>query len=762
MAQLSASSQPAAPAPLVPRLRSQSVGRTSSTFPELDDTTSTRPKSAGRARDFIRRRSLSRSGRASSLPRSEAESETPLPLPPVPAIPIHHRVGGSSKGLSQPAKRGYVDLLDAQSEFQPADFHSRLEASGARNYGEDVAERNLGVNGVDLTSPAVKTFYALTGGAALAYRSDGSAVDVHGNMYQPGTIPQNLRDAEPKPEVVDAKLSRGKIVPRRVSPLEITRPTSSSGHAHRDLDRNGATDDDILGNIGRAINQRVAALSKRNSISTSPSTTPQQPRPRPHSVWEAGAGVLGGYEAAVPPVVPRVRPRTSAKEAEKTSDWPMTNQRQTSSRDGKKDKTKSTSPRRRKGSSFTKKTLREFDDGTDSSSSETDARLPHGRGRGLRPRQDQADGMTHRSKGHARSATQYTSEADRGYDYDKPLPSRPSTSQPSSSRKASHHNPRSRSIGGYSGPGPSKLDDIIENIPARTSSLIPINMAMTPTSTLSGHSSNVPSHYDSLHTASTSVDLSYETTSKSRHSRHGSGGAKRHSKEAGRGHRRHRSSDDVKLKLVKAFAAASNLKSDGHTSTTEGSDYEDHRRRKRVDDDLLRFKEGSYGGVIDGLPGLPGSGGADTASALPAPTSMWAGGPADRRSTAGNAKSQPRSAPRTSNKPLPSKPKAPAYASEDSDSGFLSSDEEYAETLRRIPTRMLAALVAEVQAAEASRKSGNEGYATVDLSDLLDDMPDSTKLDVRTAVGLRKAIKRQKRLDALEKSERGKGKMPMR
>ncbi|EGS21431.1 uncharacterized protein CTHT_0032890 [Thermochaetoides thermophila DSM 1495] len=37
----------------------------------------------------------------------------------------------------------YKDILDAQGEIRPLDFKERLRASGARDYGEDVADRNL-------------------------------------------------------------------------------------------------------------------------------------------------------------------------------------------------------------------------------------------------------------------------------------------------------------------------------------------------------------------------------------------------------------------------------------------------------------------------------------------------------------------------------------------------------------------------------------------------------------------------------------------
>ncbi|KAF3343191.1 hypothetical protein VD0002_g5182 [Verticillium dahliae] len=59
--------------------------------------------------------------------------------------------------------KGYVDLVDAQSQYVPLHFQTRIKAEGARDYGEDVADRNLGENSFDLTSPQAQAFYALTG-----------------------------------------------------------------------------------------------------------------------------------------------------------------------------------------------------------------------------------------------------------------------------------------------------------------------------------------------------------------------------------------------------------------------------------------------------------------------------------------------------------------------------------------------------------------------------------------------------------------------
>ncbi|OHE93325.1 hypothetical protein CORC01_11393 [Colletotrichum orchidophilum] len=73
------------------------------------------------------------------------------------------------------AVRGFIDLLDAQSEIKPSGFQSRVKASGARDYGEDVADRNIGVNGVDLQSDKVQAFYATNGGSPRDRHNDAFA-----------------------------------------------------------------------------------------------------------------------------------------------------------------------------------------------------------------------------------------------------------------------------------------------------------------------------------------------------------------------------------------------------------------------------------------------------------------------------------------------------------------------------------------------------------------------------------------------------------
>ncbi|KAM3487321.1 hypothetical protein MY3957_009391 [Beauveria namnaoensis] len=67
------------------------------------------------------------------------------------SLPLESRAAAASR---------YVDLLDAQGQLGSSDFKARLQASGSRDYGEDVAERNIGQNGLLLGSPAVQQFYA--------------------------------------------------------------------------------------------------------------------------------------------------------------------------------------------------------------------------------------------------------------------------------------------------------------------------------------------------------------------------------------------------------------------------------------------------------------------------------------------------------------------------------------------------------------------------------------------------------------------------
>ncbi|KAH8202550.1 hypothetical protein TruAng_003261 [Truncatella angustata] len=87
------------------------------------------------------------------LPDAPSALDKPLPLfARERSTSIHSGRSGSATA--------YVDLLDAQAGINPTDFRQRIQATGARDYGEDVADRNIGENGLNLRSVDARVFYA--------------------------------------------------------------------------------------------------------------------------------------------------------------------------------------------------------------------------------------------------------------------------------------------------------------------------------------------------------------------------------------------------------------------------------------------------------------------------------------------------------------------------------------------------------------------------------------------------------------------------
>ncbi|CAG7559996.1 unnamed protein product [Fusarium equiseti] len=139
-----------APPPMVPRFHGESRPTTA---PNQANSTASRPLSFSR--------SIRSSNSAWSVPEKPSRGRTEIP-PPVPSIPTHHRRESSIDSF-QDKRHSFIDVLDAQGEFSHPNFRSRLSATGAREYDEDVAERNLGDNGLNLNSAATKAYYRLSG-----------------------------------------------------------------------------------------------------------------------------------------------------------------------------------------------------------------------------------------------------------------------------------------------------------------------------------------------------------------------------------------------------------------------------------------------------------------------------------------------------------------------------------------------------------------------------------------------------------------------
>ncbi|KAL2133081.1 hypothetical protein VTI74DRAFT_2949 [Chaetomium olivicolor] len=149
-----------APPPGVPRYRDESVERPSTAPSE-------RPPSSSFTTAFPRsKRNGQRRPPPLSFRMTRPETATPGPRPSsrgslASITSIFRRTSGHSRSNSvrSDAGKAFKDILDAQSEIKPADFKARVKAAGVRDYGEDVAERNMAQNGFDLESPHVQSFY---------------------------------------------------------------------------------------------------------------------------------------------------------------------------------------------------------------------------------------------------------------------------------------------------------------------------------------------------------------------------------------------------------------------------------------------------------------------------------------------------------------------------------------------------------------------------------------------------------------------------
>ena len=116
-----------------------------------------RPKSAGRGTDE------DASSLKTPVSPNTAKKYGPYRIykdddaPPTPRIPEQFSRARSIDSNASKRNSNYVDLLDLQSGFKTVDFHSRVQAAGARNYGEDVAERNLTMYTPSAVSTTVST-----------------------------------------------------------------------------------------------------------------------------------------------------------------------------------------------------------------------------------------------------------------------------------------------------------------------------------------------------------------------------------------------------------------------------------------------------------------------------------------------------------------------------------------------------------------------------------------------------------------------------
>ncbi|KAI8715130.1 hypothetical protein NCS52_01020000 [Fusarium sp. LHS14.1] len=486
---------PAAPPPMVPRFRSFSPGRPT-TAPNQAHANSftSRPRSVAR--------SIRSTNSAWSVPeKTRAAVRTVERPPPVPSIPSHHRRESSIDSF-QDGNR-FVDVLDAQGEIRPSNFRSRVAATGAREFGEDVAERNIGENGLNLNSPAVKAFYRLSSSGRLTLQtSDSGGLSVHD--YD--GFDEDDDDCAPPPGIPHLDLGTIRESSRPTSSSQAWRSFSGSiggemlrsSKSQRRLDKRPETS-----------SQTAASLKNRrrsfNAFASAPE--PQRSKPRPLSLHPSLSNF--NYSAPLsPPPMPKSRPKTSEGRSRQRSIGMV----EIESLVDEAFDTPAPCPTipvrfKQEHPSYSR---------PDSHLSRQDLILP--RHDPPIPRHDPLVPVPRHDSSHIRPDTHHGQPTLSLYPRsDISQPSRPSSS--SSMDKP----PRNRSIGGASVLRNQRLDNITEHIPVRTSSLtLKSQPCITPTTMSSGYSSNPFPR--SQHTPSTSIDVSAPPSIKINREREHSGG----------------------------------------------------------------------------------------------------------------------------------------------------------------------------------------------------------------------------------------------
>ncbi|KAI1458034.1 hypothetical protein F4805DRAFT_426360 [Annulohypoxylon moriforme] len=82
----------------------------------------------------------------SKLPDERNDEIASNPIYSAPSPTFVRNRNSSIFSADSSSTRRFVDLLDAQSFIKPSDFYGRVKATGAKDYGEDVADRNIREN----------------------------------------------------------------------------------------------------------------------------------------------------------------------------------------------------------------------------------------------------------------------------------------------------------------------------------------------------------------------------------------------------------------------------------------------------------------------------------------------------------------------------------------------------------------------------------------------------------------------------------------
>ncbi|KAL8285549.1 hypothetical protein RB597_002560 [Gaeumannomyces tritici] len=163
---------PAAPAPTIPLHGASSISSNADVPPY--EGTNPAPAPASKRRNSFRAPPLS-FRKPRDQPARASRSETPefaqYGAGFTQVFPLAYHATSHKRNSSLFSELGKsVDVLDAHSEISRADFRTRVQAEGAKDFGEDVADRNLSHATYTRDPSQVQAFYGTQGGKSPSYR----------------------------------------------------------------------------------------------------------------------------------------------------------------------------------------------------------------------------------------------------------------------------------------------------------------------------------------------------------------------------------------------------------------------------------------------------------------------------------------------------------------------------------------------------------------------------------------------------------------
>ncbi|PKS09773.1 hypothetical protein jhhlp_004394 [Lomentospora prolificans] len=226
-----------------------------------------------------------------SVSKEEVFFEPNPSVKPPPSRSSHQRhasLYSSITSTTAGSRGGFVDILDAQSDIKPADFRSRVQATGARDYGEDVADRNIALNPTEPLLPPPSTrassYYAppTTSETPFHLRRLAMSPEVSRSIYHGGHQHYAASDAD--------EIERTNTTMSSPRPTFKVRPASSAGFAAFPS-RGGTFAPRDAGNVPRP--RMVGMLNSSNGGYISD----YQPRGR-HSRHASGSDSFAATDAA--------------------------------------------------------------------------------------------------------------------------------------------------------------------------------------------------------------------------------------------------------------------------------------------------------------------------------------------------------------------------------------------------------------------------------------------------------------------------------